>query len=162
MKYGRHARPRGTCGRNAFAYTPRLIATGRPTLRNTHGTFRRPPVIAPRVFPSFGGHRMRKLGVVSIVLIAAFTASLAHAGNWEFGLKAGAAFPMGDLSDFVNTGFSGGVFADYMMSPQVGFGADIAGDFFSGSDFPDPILPGVSHDVSFDVLQYGVHGIYNF
>jgi len=105
---------------------------------------------------------MRKLGVVSSVLIAAFTASLAHASTWEFGLKAGAAFPMGDLGDFVSTGFSGGVFADYMMSPQMGFGADIAGDFFSGSDFPDPVLVGVSHDVKFDVLQYGVHGIYNF
>jgi opacity protein-like surface antigen len=106
---------------------------------------------------------MRKLSMVMSVLAVALSASLAHAGTYSFGLKGGVAIPTGDLGDAFNAAPAGGVFADYWMSPQMGFGADIAGDFFKNSDFPDPNpLVLTTHDETFDVIQFGVHGMYGF
>jgi hypothetical protein len=104
---------------------------------------------------------MRKLGVLSSVLALVLTASLAHAGSFSFGVKGGAAIPTGDLGDVVNAAPFGGVYADYWMTPEMAFGADIAGDFFKGDAF-SPSFPGETFDLKFSVIQFGVHGMYAF
>jgi len=105
---------------------------------------------------------MRKLNVLSgVLLIMALTASFAHAGTFTFGLKGGAAIPMGDLGDLVDPAPSGGVYADYWVSPTMAFGADIAGDFFKG-EVQDPFVPTTTYDLTFSIIQFGVHGMYAF
>jgi hypothetical protein len=43
----------------------------------------------------------------------------------------------------------------------VAFGADIAGDFFTGQ-VDNPLPPPTEFDFKFSVLQFGLHGVYAF
>ena len=105
---------------------------------------------------------MRSMFVIAAsAALLSLAAPAAHANEMSFGLKAGASIPMGDFKDAVGTGFLGGVYGDYGVTPQVAVGVDIVGNFYGeSSDLKDAFAAAGLPDpkASITVIQFGVHG----
>ena len=105
---------------------------------------------------------MRSMFVIAAsAALLSLAAPSAHANEMSFGLKAGASIPMGDFKDAVGTGFLGGVYGDYGVTPQVAVGVDIVGNFYGeSSDLKDAFAAAGLPDpkASITVIQFGVHG----
>lgn len=110
---------------------------------------------------------MRKVVSISALLLA-LTASLAAAEQGEFllGGTAGMGVPTGDFGDAADPGFAGGVFGDYMVTPNLAIGVDAIFHSFGGSDdlvaALDFLSGGLIDDASFQVLQFTGHGRWIF
>lgn len=106
---------------------------------------------------------MRKVLAISVLLLS-FTAAVAVADQGEFllGGAAGVGIPTGDFGDLADPGFSGGVFGDYMVMPNLALGVDVMFHTPGGSsdyiDALDLLSGGLINDASFQLLQFTGHG----
>jgi hypothetical protein len=98
------------------------------------------------------------------VLLLALAASMAAAGNGEIivGGAAGAGIPTGDFGDVADAGFSGGVFGEYMVTPNLGLGVDAMFHGPGGSESYINTLPFSIDDVTFEIMQFTAHGRWVF
>jgi len=102
---------------------------------------------------------MRKVVGFAMVMLA-LTASMAFAAKGEFlmGGLAGVGVPTGDLKDFADPGFAGGVYGDYGVAKDCTLGATF---LYNGYDIGNDIIKGLgATDVTFWVMQFTGHGRY--
>lgn len=98
------------------------------------------------------------LGIMVVGLLLAPTVNAAvHKGDILLGPSAQVAVPTGDFGDVAKVGFGFGAIGDYLVTDNVGIGADIIYNFF-GSKITDAEAEaaGVSIDGP-KVLQIGGH-----
>lgn len=99
-----------------------------------------------------------------VVLLLALAVPAAAAGNGEIivGGAAGAGIPTGDFGDLADTGFSGGAFVDYMVTPNLGLGVDAMFHGPGGKESFINTLPNSIDDVTFEIMQFTAHGRWVF
>ncbi len=90
---------------------------------------------------------MKKFGIAVVLLCLFAVPALAAPGEMTFGLNGGAAIATGDFGKGFSTGFTGGVFGDYMFTDMVGAGVDLSYNRWKAKDV----------DVNFTELQFGGH-----
>ena len=108
---------------------------------------------------------MRKLGIVVTAIACLMMAAVAFSaeapvagaakGQMSIGVFGGMGMPMGELADTdlgnMKTGFGGGAFFDYFVTPQIALGLD--GGYVTMANNEDS-------SVKANTMQYGLHGKY--
>jgi outer membrane protein W len=102
---------------------------------------------------------MRKLGIVVaaiaclMVSTVTFAADAPAAGRMMFGVNGGLVVPTGDYGDLFGMGFQGGIYGDYLVTPQFALGVDagyvntpVKSEFkVEGVDIKYSIIPIIVH-----------------